>query len=43
VVYPPAVPPPLPAKPAHGGLIFGAMACAVIIGAIFAYWLFSGR
>jgi serine/threonine-protein kinase len=43
VVYPPAVPPPLPAKPAHRGLIFGAMACAVIIGAIFAYWLFSGR
>jgi serine/threonine-protein kinase len=42
VVYPPAAPPP-PAKPAHRGLIFGAMAGAVIVGAIFAYWLFSGR
>jgi serine/threonine-protein kinase len=35
--------PPLPARPAHRGLIFGAMAGAMIIGAIFAYWLFSGR
>jgi eukaryotic-like serine/threonine-protein kinase len=44
VAYPPAVPPPpVPPKPAHRGLIFGAMAGAVVIGAIFAYWLFSGR
>ena len=43
MAYPPVVPPPLPARPAARGLIFGAMAGAVIIGAIFAYWLFSGR
>ena len=36
-------PPSLPTRPAHRGLIFGAMAGAVLIGAIFAYWLFSGR
>jgi serine/threonine protein kinase len=36
-------PPLLPAKPAHRGAIFGAMAAAVIIGAFFAYLLFSGR
>jgi serine/threonine protein kinase len=47
VQLPVSVPPPplqpLPARPAHRGLIFGAMAAAVLIGAIFAYWMFSGR
>ena len=43
VVYPPMAPPIMPDKPAHRGFIFGAMAAAVVIGAIFAYWLFSGR
>jgi len=43
IVYPPVVPPPVPHKTAHRGAIFGAMAAAVVLGAIFAYWLFSGR
>ena len=40
-----APPPPQPGlgKPAHRGVIFGAMVGAVVIGAIIAYWLFSGR
>ncbi|MBN2576627.1 MAG: protein kinase [Deltaproteobacteria bacterium] len=42
MAYPPVAPPMAP-KPAHRGLIFGAMAGAVVIGAMFAYWLFSGR
>lgn len=43
VGYPPPAAPQLPAQPAHRGLIFAAMAVAVFIGAIFAFWLFSGR
>ena len=41
--YAPTPLPPAMAKPAHHGLIFGAMAVAVVLGAIFAYLLFSGR
>ncbi len=41
--YPPSAQPALPARPAHRGVIFGAMAAAVLIGAFFAYLLFSGR
>jgi serine/threonine-protein kinase len=36
-------PQPTPGKPFQRGLIFGVMAVAMVIGAIFAYWLFSGR
>jgi serine/threonine protein kinase len=43
VVYPPAVSPLVPPRPAHRGAILGAMAAAVVLGAVFAYWLFSGR
>jgi len=43
LAYPPVAPPPLPHRPAQRGVIFGAMAAAVVLGAIFAYWLFSGR
>jgi eukaryotic-like serine/threonine-protein kinase len=43
VVYPSPSLPPLPDRPAHRGIIFGVMAGAAVLGAIVAYWLFSGR
>jgi serine/threonine-protein kinase len=42
-VYPPPLKPSRLANRAHRGLIFGAMAGAVVLGAILAYWLFGGR
>jgi serine/threonine protein kinase len=41
--YPPGGLPPALARSPHRGLLWGAMAGAVILGAILAYWLFSGR
>jgi eukaryotic-like serine/threonine-protein kinase len=44
LVYPSAAPSPaLPPRPTNRGLIFGVMAGAAVLGAIVAYWLFSGR
>jgi|WetSurMetagenome_2_1015567.scaffolds.fasta_scaffold161239_1 eukaryotic-like serine/threonine-protein kinase len=43
IAFPSGPPQPAPHKPAHRGLLFGAMAGAMVIGAIVAYWLFSGR
>jgi hypothetical protein len=45
VVFPPPSMPPLPERPpAHRGILFGVMAgAAAVLGAIVAYWLFSGR
>jgi len=41
--YAPTPLPPGMVKPAHRGVIFAAMAVAVVLGAILAYLLFSGR